>query len=77
MLWLALQMGRTPSELAETMSIREFLEYSILFRLCPLGDEAAALRSGLISSTIANVNRDPERRPDPYLPTDFIPLLER
>jgi len=30
-------------------------------------------RVGLICSIIANVNRDPKRRPNPWMPEDFMP----
>ncbi len=29
--------------------------------------------SGIVSATIANVQRDPKHRPEPYSPMDFIP----
>ena len=38
----------------------------------PFGDRWADLRSGIVASTIANVNRDPETKPDPFSPGDFI-----
>jgi hypothetical protein len=41
-----------------------------------LGDaeRAADLRAGIVASTIANVNRDPKKKPDAYQPADFMPL---
>lgn len=31
------------------------------------------LPAALVCSVIANVNRDPERRSEPYIPADFLP----
>lgn len=36
---------------------------------------AADQRHGLAVATLANINRDPKRRPDAYVPSDFIPWL--
>lgn len=30
-------------------------------------------RAGMIASIIANVNRDPKQRPEPWSPEDFMP----
>ena len=38
-----------------------------------LENERSDWRAGLISSTIANVNRDPKKRKKPYTPQDFMP----
>lgn len=39
----------------------------------PFGTEIDLLGHGIVASTLANVNRDPKRRPQPYQPSDFIP----
>jgi hypothetical protein len=36
-------------------------------------EERADLRSGIVASVVANANRDPDVRPDPYVPDDFVP----
>ncbi len=38
----------------------------------PFGELVADQRHGIAVSTLANVNRDAKRRPDPYQPNDFI-----
>ena len=38
----------------------------------PFGEPRADLRSGIIASTIAEVNRDRKARSKPYEPADFI-----
>ncbi|HEY8766051.1 MAG TPA: hypothetical protein VIP09_02115 [Dehalococcoidia bacterium] len=36
-------------------------------------EENEDLRSGIVASVIANVNRDPKQRSEPYSPQDFMP----
>lgn len=38
----------------------------------PFGEDRADLRAGIISSTIANVNRDPKKS-QPFAAKDFMP----
>lgn len=42
-------------------------------RIEPFGPGRADLRTGILASVIANVNRDPKQRRQPYTPADFIP----
>lgn len=46
-------------------------------QLEPWGEERADLRAGIIASTLANINRDPKRHPEPYGATDFMPYHQR
>lgn len=39
----------------------------------PFGEERADLRAYSIVAMIANVNRDPKKRPQGYVPSDFMP----
>ena len=48
-------------------------EYCALMERFRDREEIAFLRTGLICSTIANCNRDPERHPTPFTPQDFMP----
>ncbi len=34
-------------------------------------------RAGLICSVIANVNRDPKKKPEPFTPSDFMPQTKK
>ncbi len=43
------------------------------YTLEPWGGERADLNAGIIASTIANVNRDSKRRPDPFTAAEFMP----
>lgn len=38
-------------------------------------DDLADLRTGVICSTFANVFRDENKKPNPFIPTDFFPGL--
>lgn len=40
----------------------------------PWGDTRADLRAGIVAATMANIHRDPKRRPTPFAPRDFMPL---
>lgn len=47
--------------------------WAALWTINPWGEDRADLRSGVIASVIANVNRDQKRRPSPFMPKDFMP----
>mgnify|MGYP000940748974 FL=1 len=59
----------------QRMSSRELSEWMAYYNIEPFGEERADLRSGIVASTIANVNRDPKKG-QPFKPTDFMPLSE-
>jgi hypothetical protein len=54
----------------------ELTEWRAYYALEPFGELVADQRHGIAVSTLANVNRDVKRHPDPYRPTDFIPWSE-
>jgi len=43
----------------------------------PFGEERADVRAGIIAAVIANANRDRKKRPEPFTPADFMPLVKR
>lgn len=53
------------------LSAYELAEWMAYFEAEPWGEERADLRSGIIASTLANVNR--ARDTPPYSPRDFMP----
>lgn len=57
-----------------TISSRELVEWHLYDELEPL-EARADLRAGTITAMIAEVNRDPQKRKDPYTPADFFPSL--
>ena len=64
----------TVQEIGERMSGRELQEWIAFDRISPFGDERADLRSGIVSSVIANANRS---RGEPFRPSDFMPFLDK
>ena len=52
-------------------------EWKAYMKLEPFGEERADLRAGIIASTIANVNRNPDKTPQPFQPSDFMPVFDR
>jgi hypothetical protein len=73
---LALALGRTVDELYDTVSAEEFDRWAEYHSIDPFGEWRADVRSGLIASVIANVNRDPTKKPDAYTAQDFM-LFEK
>jgi hypothetical protein len=59
-------LGRMPARL--------FHEWMAYERLEPFGQDW--LQTGVIASTVANSQRDPEQQPAPFLPPDFMPAYE-
>lgn len=66
----------TVNELLERIDARELTEWMAYAGLEPFGEVRADLRSGIVASVIANVNRDPKRRPRAFEPGDFMPKFE-
>jgi hypothetical protein len=66
-------LGRTVEELLETLSARELGDWAAFYALEPWGSEAAFLRTGIVTALIANTNRDSKRKPEPFVPADFMP----
>lgn len=58
------------------ISAEELTEWMALYRLEPWGEERGDMRAALIASIIANVNRDPKKRPQPYELKDFMLKFE-
>lgn len=54
------------------MTMREYCAVMDRFRE---HEEMNFLRAGIVASTIANCNRDPEKTPRPFTPQDFMPTI--
>lgn len=61
----------TVGELGQRMSSRELSEWMAYDAIEPIGN--SWMQTGMVAATIANVNRDPKKRPSPYQPEDFMP----
>jgi hypothetical protein len=65
-------LGKTVRQLLAEIDSAELGEWAAYYKLEPFGELVADQRHGIAVSTLANVNRDSKRRPEPYTPTDFI-----
>ena len=54
------------------MDSREFGEWMAFYKMNPWGSDRDNLHAGIIASTVANVNRNPKRKRDPYVAKDFL-----
>jgi hypothetical protein len=70
---LALALGWSVAELGVRMSHTEYMDWCDYYRTEPWGSHYDDLRSGQVAAVIANVNRDPRRTRNPFLPLDFAP----
>lgn len=75
---MALALGyASPARMLAEMRPSELGEWAALWSISPWGQQRDDLRAGVIASTVANVHRDPKRRPTPFRPLDFMPFDER
>lgn len=51
-------------------------EWLALYRIDPWGEWRDDLRSGIVASVVANVNRDSKRKPEPFTAQDFVPRFD-
>jgi hypothetical protein len=58
------------------MGYEEFLGWQDYYAEEPFGEWRADVRSGVVASVVANVNRDDKKRPEPYTAADFM-LFEK
>jgi hypothetical protein len=66
----------THEDLLSRISSRELAEWQAFSLLEPFGERRADLRAAIIASTIANANRDKDKKPEPFTPHDFMPNYE-
>lgn len=71
---LALALKRTLAEI-DLMSGYEFCEWMQFYEIEPFDADYKA--AGIISSVIANVNRDASKKREPFIPKDFIPTADK
>ena len=64
------------AELQARMSSREFTAWLAYDTLDPIGAARGDLQAGIVASTVANAYRDPKKRPKPFAPADFMPLVD-
>jgi hypothetical protein len=62
----------TVEEMLLRISSHELSEWKVFASKEPIGQDREDLRMATLASVIANCNRDPEKRPDPFTPVDFL-----
>ena len=60
--------------MASEMSLRDLGLWAALWRIDPWGEERADARNAITSYVVAETNRDPKRRSQPFSPRDFMPM---
>jgi hypothetical protein len=65
----------TVAEMLTRVSSCELTEWAAFYALEPFGEERADLRAGIISATVANVNRGEKQ--EPLAAADFMPKFDR
>lgn len=71
---LAKELGMSVARAQMEISSAEFGEWVAFFSLEPFGDRIADLRTGVVASTVANVNRGKDT--PAFKPLDFIPWVD-
>ncbi len=69
-------MGKTRRELLRDLGpngSREITEWMAYSKVEPFGLYQEDFRMAMICSVLANCNRDPKKKKEPYKPEDFIP----
>lgn len=66
----------TLDTLLDTMSSNEFLLWQMYDAESPIGDERGDAGHALVASTLANINRDTKKRPQPFTLREFM-LFDR
>lgn len=64
---------RSVAEAQRHISSGEFTEWMAFHALEPFGPDAESWRAGMIAATMANLQRDTKKRPQPFEPDDFMP----
>ena len=60
----------------QRISSHELAEWSAEYSIEPFGDVRGDLQAGIVAATIANVNRDPDKKSKPFTAVDFMPDFE-
>lgn len=55
------------------MSHGEFVEWAAFYSVEPFGEYGHNLRTAMLMSLLANINRDDKKRPQPFELDDFMP----
>jgi len=67
-----LALGKTVRQLLSEVDSAELTEWHAFYQLEPFGSLIEDERHGVAVATLANINRNPEVRDEPYKALDFI-----
>lgn len=70
-------IGCTPRELLARVTVDDIREAMAFERLEPFGSLHLEAVVGQVCATLANIDRDPEKRREPFQARDFMPALDR
>lgn len=65
-------LGRTVGELLDSVSYPELLLWADYLQIDPETEWRADVRTAQVCSTLANINRDPKKKPEPYQVKEFL-----
>lgn len=65
-------LGRTVDELLDSISYDELLQWGEYYSVEPFGEWPANVRAAQHASIVANINRDPKKRTEPFTLKDFM-----
>ncbi len=72
---LCLELGFPhPDHLLDELSGRQLREWEMYYQKKPFGTQMGFYQSGMISSVLANINRDSKKTPKAFTVEDFVPL---
>lgn len=60
-------------ELKQRMGYSEFVEWLAYYQVEPFGEARQDLRNAMLLSMFANINRDPKKRANAFVVSDFMP----
>lgn len=69
---LARQLRRTVDELLDSISSDELVDWAEMNQLFPFDARMSDLHNAHLIATLANINRDPEKRSEAYAIDDFV-----
>lgn len=73
---LALALGKTVSELGQSLSYREFREWCAYYQIEPFGEYRADLRNGILNATVSNIFSTYAGTEQKAQPIDFMPYAD-
>lgn len=68
---LALQLGRTVSEIEQTLTVAELQDWIEFAKVEPFGEVRADAQMAMLIAMYANANRDTKQHKEPYDVEDF------